>query len=197
VSESKYQHLWFVYEIIHIQGGAEMKASKQNEYSKNYQQKNKDLGLCPCGRDRREGKVRCQKCADDRQTWYKDNRDVTLERAQESHMKLKQEVITAYGGSCVCCGEDWLPFLVLDHINGGGSKHRQQIETETGSRNLYAWVKRNKYPKGIQVLCANCNMAKGSKGHKCIHELQREYPSDPGFEKGVVAISVESLVLAS
>ena len=47
--------------------------------------------------------------------------------------------------------------LQLDHIEGGGNKDRQA--KGTGST-FYAWLKRNGYPPGYQVLCANCNYIK-------------------------------------
>lgn len=36
-------------------------------------------------------------------------------------------VIHAYGGACACCGESREPFLAIDHIAGGGNKHRKEI----------------------------------------------------------------------
>ncbi len=65
---------------------------------------------------------------------------------------------------CACCGERENKFLCIDHINGGGKKHRKI----TGSH-FYRWVAKNGFPKGLQVLCHNCNMAKGFYG-KCPHE---------------------------
>lgn len=47
----------------------------------------------------------------------------------------------------------------IDHINGGGTKHRKQI----GSH-IYNWIKNNEFPEGFQVLCFNCNLAKGFYG---------------------------------
>lgn len=139
-----------------------------------WSQKNIDAGLCPCGKNRRDGKSRCQECADSRAKWYQDHKEITIERARQAWLRQKDKVINYYGGVCVCCGENYPGFLQLDHIDGGGTKHREQIHAETGSRNLYAWVIRNGYPYGYQVLCANCNMAKGGNNNKCIHQLQRE-----------------------
>jgi hypothetical protein len=47
-----------------------------------------------------------------------------------------------------------IEFLSLDHINGKG-EHGREIR-----RRLYQWVKNNNFPKGFQVLCYNCNLAK-------------------------------------
>lgn len=83
---------------------------------------------------------------------------------RRSQQKLKIEVLTHYGGNppkCVCCGETHIEFLSIDHINGGGTKKRK--ETGGGS-SLYRWLKKNNFPKEFQVLCMNCNFAKGHFG---------------------------------
>jgi hypothetical protein len=82
--------------------------------------------------------------------------------------KLRQEVIVHYGGRCICCGETNLAFLVIDHKDGGGNKHRKQIG---GGTQTTAWIKRNGFPDMFQILCANCNSAKGAWG-QCPHEAQ-------------------------
>jgi hypothetical protein len=89
-------------------------------------------------------------------------------RTDRYHRNLRLSVLSAYGGRCACCLEDKYEFLAIDHINGGGSKHRQS-EAKTG---LYQWLKNNNYPEGFQVLCHNCNMAKGFYG-SCPHEKDR------------------------
>ncbi len=61
-----------------------------------------------------------------------------------------------YGGCCACCGEDRDYFLAMDHIDGGGNKHRKKI----GFRSLSGWLFENNWPEGFQVLCHNCNTAK-------------------------------------
>ncbi len=78
----------------------------------------------------------------------------------KSHM----DAIVAYGGKCACCGEDRPEFLGIDHINGGGNKHRK----EEGIHSLSRWLRKNKYPEGFRVLCHNCNISIGSYGY-CPH----------------------------
>ena len=46
-------------------------------------------------------------------------------------------------------------FLQLDHINNDGAAHRKQFGPD-----LIKWAYLNACPKGLQVLCANCNWAK-------------------------------------
>lgn len=79
--------------------------------------------------------------------------------------KVKAEVIIHYGGKCVCCGETELSFLCMDHIEGGGNKHRREI----GRKDLAPWLKENNYPPRFQVLCANCNLSKHLLG-VCHHQ---------------------------
>ena len=77
--------------------------------------------------------------------------------------KMKDLAFRAYGDACICCGESERAFLTFDHVNGGGHKHRQQIGTA-----IYSWMKKTGYPPTIQILCANCHLAKtyGSCPHK-------------------------------
>lgn len=52
--------------------------------------------------------------------------------------------------------------LSIDHINGGGGKHRRLLfgENKKGGRSFYRWLQDNKYPDGYQVLCMNCQWIK-------------------------------------
>lgn len=71
---------------------------------------------------------------------------------------LKAEVITHYSpdSCCIKCGFSDMRALCIDHINGDG-KHRSN--GISGYR-LYCWLKKNNFPEGFQVLCANCNLIK-------------------------------------
>lgn len=87
--------------------------------------------------------------------------------------KEKLETLQRYSSdvpSCVCCGETIIEFLCIDHINGNGNKHRKEIGLERGQK-MYHWLKKNNYPDGFQVLCCNCNTAKGLYG-QCPHQLK-------------------------
>lgn len=84
-------------------------------------------------------------------------------------LKLRIEVLEHYGGKnprCACCGEGEIKFLSIDHIRGNGNKHRGKVGRGNA---FYYWLKRNNYPKGYQILCHNCNLAKGFYG-KCPHQ---------------------------
>jgi len=68
---------------------------------------------------------------------------------------------------CRCCGiNEYMEFLSIDHIYGRA--HLPEDEKDLHSKGLNWWLKKNNYPDGFQILCFNCNMAKGDKGH-CPH----------------------------
>ena len=102
---------------------------------------------------------------------------VTIERpltAQQREQlkyrdKLRREMVAAYGGACVCCGESDLLFLSLDHINGGGTKERTR--RNPGGWTWYRQLRQQGWPPGYQVLCFNCNAAK-ERGI-CPHRVEK------------------------
>jgi excisionase family DNA binding protein len=99
------------------------------------------------------------------------NAEAVRKRKQDYHRKLKQEVMTAYGNECVCCGETSSKFLTLDHVNNDGGAHRKAIGGSGVS--IYQWARRNGYPNKLQILCWNCNMGKKVNGGECPHVQQR------------------------
>jgi hypothetical protein len=99
------------------------------------------------------------------------HRQRNCERLKNYEQRRKLEAFRRYGGArCACCGEDRVEFLAIDHIHGDGNRHRR--ECKIGK--MYAWLKRNGYPPGFQVLCFNCNQAK-SAGGECPHQKERDY----------------------
>lgn len=103
--------------------------------------------------------------------WVSKNRDKVAAQALRTRQKVRRDCIIAYGGNpprCKCCGEKEYRFLQLDHLNGGGTKERTKYGAGTG---LFITLRKRKYPKGYQILCANCNHAKqyGICPHKLKH----------------------------
>jgi len=49
--------------------------------------------------------------------------------------------------------------LSIDHVNGGGTKHRKALGSGGGLA-FYGWLIKNAYPPGYQVLCMNCQFIK-------------------------------------
>lgn len=135
------------------------------------------------GRRDDDSERRKERC---RQHYYK-NREKYIERAQknarenpdrvrlhacESRMRIKMQMIEAYGGKCVCCGETGPAFLTIDHIDNDGALDRASGRL-TGV-NLYRSLKRSGWPKDkFQLLCMNCNCAKGMFG-ECPHKFMKE-----------------------
>lgn len=90
--------------------------------------------------------------------------------AKSNRTKMRNDVISHYGGKCACCGEKQWEFLVIDHIFGGGEKHRSSLGCNTGGYPFYAKLKKMNYPfkDELRVLCCNCNSALGYYGY-CPH----------------------------
>jgi hypothetical protein len=96
-----------------------------------------------------------------------DWRQRNLKRMVDRRLSLRRLVMTHYGGflpSCKCCGETEYNFLCIDHMNNDGAKHRKEI----GRISILSWLVRNNFPDGFQILCYNCNCAKGFYGY-CPH----------------------------
>ena len=109
--------------------------------------------------------------------WRKDNKDKFKANQKRAYDKMRYECLSHYSGGepvCACCGEKEILFLHIDHINGNGAEHRRQLKKELGyypgGNNLPYWLKKNDYPDGFQVLCANCNLGKRTN-EKCPHQL--------------------------
>lgn len=99
-----------------------------------------------------------------KQKWQEENREKQRLAGAKYRLKVRLAVIKGYGGKCVCCGETEIKFLCIDHIDGGGKKHRKKTKGHT-----YPDLLKRNFPKGHQVLCHNCNLAKGFYG-KCPHQ---------------------------
>jgi len=87
------------------------------------------------------------------------------------HYMSRKKVLDAYGNKCICCGETEIKFLSIDHIDG--RKKLNPIEKKLKGANLYRWLIAHKFPKGFQILCYNCNCAKGFYG-VCPHQEIKE-----------------------
>ena len=118
---------------------------------------------------------------------YKNSHKISMAKYQKSlkgkisskninhtyNRKRKLIIVNHYSGGtnyCDCCGEKHIEFLSIDHIGGGGSKHRKTIKKEGSS--LYGWLIKNNFPDGYRILCMNCNVSYGHTG-TCPHLLER------------------------
>lgn len=97
---------------------------------------------------------------------------------KRSYEKLKREVLSHYSNGkleCACCGERIYKFLTLDHIRGfKNSLDYKECRRKNGKRKanaqIYAWLRKNNFPPGYQVLCYNCNLGAARNGGICPHE---------------------------
>ena len=85
--------------------------------------------------------------------------------------RIREEALHAYGDTCFCCGEWHYEFLAIDHIEGGGTKHRRELNIS--GQKFYFWLRRNNYPKGYRVACHCCNMSLGLYGY-CPHSKEKK-----------------------
>lgn len=103
-----------------------------------------------------------------RHSEYKDrNPKDAAQRTKIYETKIRLKVLRHYSGSekpfCKCCGESTYEFLAVDHINNGRGN-----PAERSGGALFRQLLREGFPKGFQILCHNCNTAKGHYG-KCPH----------------------------
>lgn len=68
---------------------------------------------------------------------------------------------------CNCCGETMLQFMTVEHKPGTRKKYGHNHKFS--GVNLYRWIIKNKFPSDFEILCMNCNFARGIFG-KCPHE---------------------------
>lgn len=95
------------------------------------------------------------------------NPETHRQRCRDYRAKLRKEILEAYGGKCVCCGETIPEFLALDHVNGGGNIHRKRDHL-TAPAQLYRQVRDQGFPDTYRLLCHNCNSAIAWYG-RCPH----------------------------
>jgi len=95
---------------------------------------------------------------------YEENECGKRSSTHKYKAKIKLNIITHYSNkTCKCniCGETDIRQLTIDHINNDGAEHRKI--TGGSGNSMYEWIVKNNYPNNppLQVLCINCNMAKG------------------------------------
>lgn len=126
----------------------------------------------------------CEACSSRRRKYSRSWAKANCPRSAKYHRNyiasLRIAALRHYSGGkpyCACCGESTLDFLTIDHIAGGGTKHRRELSKGgiSGSA-IYIFLKKQNYPEGYQVLCLNCNWARG-RSAKCPHEERRDVRS--------------------
>jgi hypothetical protein len=100
--------------------------------------------------------------------WRAKSKEIISSYSKKYNSNRRLKILKHYSDGtpkCACCGETEIKFLSIDHIDGGGLKHLREIG---GRGRLPAWIIKNNFPNGFQILCHNCNFAKGHYG-KCPH----------------------------
>ena len=91
---------------------------------------------------------------------YYDKKRALLQH-RRYYRRLRLEVLAHYSlaeePECIRCGTNDIDVLQIDHIDNNGSQHRKIAGHGV---HLYLWFKRNGYPEGFQIMCANCNLKK-------------------------------------
>lgn len=143
--------------------------SKQSDRRKVLKKYRKENGICVyCGeKEILDDKHGCKDCLNKKYQAQLNYTKTNSERIKLYRQKIKLDVIQKYGGSCKCCGENRLPFLVIDHKNNDGNIERKS----TGdNRGWYFTLKNEPIRADLQVLCWNCNNAKHLNGGICPHQ---------------------------
>ena len=122
-------------------------------------EKRSAAGTClNCGGEKKEKSTWCSSCKDADRLYAKQRRS---------------KVLVAYGEICTCCKESDSRFLTIDHIDGGGSKHRRELSKSprrASSGVLIRWLIKKGFPSGFQILCFNCNCGRAINGGICPHQ---------------------------
>jgi hypothetical protein len=98
--------------------------------------------------------------------------------------RLKLKVLSVYSDgkmACACCGISYIEFLTIDHLEGGGARHRREVgngKLNNGGGAFYDWLKKNNFPPGYRVLCQNCNFSHGVFGY-CPHDKHTDLLTTP------------------
>ena len=153
-------------ELYHL--NKPIRSERKKEYEKQWRLKNKER-LKEYNRLHHIEK-RVERNMHSRKYW-KENREVLILKQRDYNLKLKIRCYNHYSNfniKCNCCGENMIEFLSIDHVNNDGCEHRKTVGNGTA---LYKWLINNKFPSGFQLLCHNCNFAKGTdKDHICPHK---------------------------
>ena len=72
-------------------------------------------------------------------------------------LRLRDQILDAYGHACACCGETTREFLAIDHVNNDGHKDRREDSSDI---RRFQKIIADGFPDRFQLLCHNCHHAK-------------------------------------
>lgn len=145
---------------------------KQREYGRQYRERNRQIlrDRAKAYKARHPEQVAAYRLS--RREWHRKYASAAYQKLRGE--VLRGEVLSQYGGRCVCCDEANQCFLSIDHTRNDGAKHRrgESQEYHGSGVSIYRWLKQHRYPKdGFQILCYNCNCSKQHDpvGHRKAH----------------------------
>ena len=134
----------------------------QREYQRNWRHRNRDRHNLLRRVWYRKNKDKILKKSKE---WQFVNKERCLKRRHQRTEELKEKILRYYGGGsveCVLCGENRIPTLSIDHIDGGGTKHRKETGIH-GGKHMYRWLEKENFPLGYRTLCMNCQFVEKEK----------------------------------
>lgn len=144
------------------------------DYQRAYRQANPDKIR---ERDRRYREANRDKLAERAREWQQANRDRVNAGQRARAARYRDAVLEHYGRACACCGS--VERLGIDHVNGGGKEHRQELfgDYRRGTGRFNFWLIQQGFPPGYQTLCSPCNTSKGT-GERCRIDHDLEYDAE-------------------
>lgn len=90
---------------------------------------------------------------------YQTNKDVILTKNRAYRLKVKGDIYRLLGDKCSLCPFSNKIALQIDHVYGGGYKHRLRV----GITSYYPEIRREilQGSKDYRLLCSNCNLVEG------------------------------------
>ena len=85
---------------------------------------------------------------------------------KKNRTKARARVIAWFGGKCVYCNSTDTDALELDHVNGDGKQHREELFGVQKGCDMYQYLVANDMDTGgyeLQLLCSDCHKQKTSK----------------------------------
>jgi len=132
-------------------------------------------------RDRRYNEANREKIAE----WHRQYEDANREKInglqRRRAARYRAIVLGHYGQVCACPGCYSTQALGIDHIDGTGRQHRQELfgDHTRGGVDFHYWLIKNNFPPGYQTLCSRCNTSKGSGDHCWLdHDLEYDAEND-------------------
>lgn len=94
--------------------------------------------------------------------YYEQNKDKRRQQINNKRKEIIAQIFELLGNECTKCSFANKIALQIDHLNGGGYKHRR---IKGGGMSYYKDILKN--IKNYQLLCANCNFVEGvRKGYR-------------------------------